>query len=128
MRPEFKWCLPVWYGLDDKTNVWVGICPWLNIATQGGSKDEARGALKSAIKLFLRNCHKRGILMNLLEEYGFDISFDEPRTSAAPSLNAPHFGITIKENAEPDYIEVPAFLLQTAQGGVRKQGKTSCPS
>jgi len=52
-------------------NVYVGLCPELNVSSFGGSIEEARKALQEAVEAFVEECEAMGTLEEVMEEAGF---------------------------------------------------------
>ena len=52
-------------------DVYVGLCPELNISSFGDGIEEARASLREAVLAFTETCEEMGTLENILEEAGF---------------------------------------------------------
>jgi predicted RNase H-like HicB family nuclease len=52
--------------------VYVSLCPELNVSSFGDTIDEAKASLKEAIEAFVEECEIMGTLEEVLEEAGFD--------------------------------------------------------
>jgi predicted RNase H-like HicB family nuclease len=52
--------------------VYVSLCPELNVSSFGDSIDEAKASLKEAVEAFIEECEVMGTLEQVLEEAGFD--------------------------------------------------------
>jgi len=52
-------------------NVYVAICPELNVSSFGDTVDEAKESLLKAVEAFLEECERMGTLEEVLEEAGF---------------------------------------------------------
>lgn len=52
-------------------NLYVGVCPDLNVSSFGETIEEARNALREAVEAFLEQCEMMGTLEEVLEEAGF---------------------------------------------------------
>ena len=52
-------------------DLYVSLCPSLNISSFGESIDEAKKALVEAVKIFIEECSEMGTLDEVLEESGF---------------------------------------------------------
>jgi predicted RNase H-like HicB family nuclease len=52
-------------------DVYVALCPELNVSSFGESIDEARRSLKEAVEAFIEECEIMGTLDEILEESGF---------------------------------------------------------
>jgi len=69
-------------------DVYVGICPDLDVSSFGETIEEARQSLREALKAFLEECETMGTLHDVLEEAGFihqDMSW-LPRQPVAAEL------------------------------------------
>ena len=54
--------------IEREDNSYVALCPELDIASQGGTVEEARSNLKEAIELFFETASRSEILERLHEE------------------------------------------------------------
>jgi predicted RNase H-like HicB family nuclease len=52
--------------------VYVSLCPELNVSSFGDTIDEAKASLKEAVEAFIEECEVMGTLEEVLEEAGFD--------------------------------------------------------
>ena len=52
--------------------VYVSLCPELNVSSFGDTIDEAKASLKEAVEAFIEECEAMGTLEQVLEEAGFD--------------------------------------------------------
>ena len=52
-------------------NVYVAICPELNVSSFGDTVDEAKKSLLKAVEAFLEECERMGTSEEVLEEAGF---------------------------------------------------------
>ena len=52
--------------------VYVSLCPELNVSSFGDTIDEAKASLKEAVGAFIEECEVMGTLEQVLEEAGFD--------------------------------------------------------
>jgi len=52
-------------------DLYVAICPDLDVSSYGETENEARISLKEAVEAFLEECEKMGTLEEVLEEAGF---------------------------------------------------------
>ncbi len=52
-------------------NVYVAICPELDVSSFGDTVDEAKKSLLEAVEAFLEECERMGTLEEVLEEAGF---------------------------------------------------------
>ncbi|MBI5115494.1 type II toxin-antitoxin system HicB family antitoxin [Candidatus Poribacteria bacterium] len=55
-----------------ESDLYVGLCPELNVSSYGDTPEEARESLKEAVSLFLEECEHMGTLKDILEEAGFE--------------------------------------------------------
>lgn len=51
--------------------VYVGLCPELNVSSFGEDIEDARHSLQEALEVFLEECEEMGTLEEVLEEAGF---------------------------------------------------------
>jgi predicted RNase H-like HicB family nuclease len=65
------------YRLDIKVEIfkeedlYIAVCPSLNVSSYGETEDEAKRSLVEAIEGFIEECDKMGTLDEVLEEAGF---------------------------------------------------------
>ncbi len=52
-------------------NVYVGLCPGLNVSSFGEDIEEAQQSLQEAVEAFIETCEEMGTLEEVLEEAGF---------------------------------------------------------
>lgn len=52
-------------------DLWLGLCPSLDIGTQAPTYDAVQENMKEAILLFFESCLRRGTLEQVLRESGF---------------------------------------------------------
>ncbi len=52
-------------------DVYVGLCPDLDVSSFGETIEEARKSVQEAVKVFLEECEVMGTLTEVLEEAGF---------------------------------------------------------
>ena len=55
-------------------DVYVGLCPELNVSSFGEDIEDAKRSLRDAVEDFLETCEEMGTLEEILEETGFSIS------------------------------------------------------
>ena len=71
----------------------VGYCPELDVSSCGGSVDEARNNLRTAVKLFIEEAQKLGTLRDILAEAGYkempDGHWTSPRLVATEVMTLP---------------------------------------
>jgi len=53
-------------------DVYVALCPELNVSSFGDTIDEAKTSLKEAVEAFVEECEVMGTLEEVLEEAGFN--------------------------------------------------------
>ncbi len=53
-------------------DVYVALCPELNVSSFGDTIDEAKTSLKEAVEAFVEECEAMGTLEEVLEEAGFN--------------------------------------------------------
>lgn len=75
--------------LEQEDDVWVALCPELDVASQGVTVEEAAEMLDEAVRLFLETCHEMGTLNEILAESGVTIAVageadDGPEPVAVP--------------------------------------------
>lgn len=51
-------------------DLYVGVCPDLNVSSFGETLEEAKGSLREAVEAFLETCEGMGTLEEVLEEAG----------------------------------------------------------
>jgi predicted RNase H-like HicB family nuclease len=52
-------------------DLYVGICPDLDVSSYGETVDQARASLQEALGAFLEECESMGTLVQTLQEAGF---------------------------------------------------------
>ena len=52
-------------------DLYVGVCPDLDVSSFGETIEEARRSLREALEAFLEECEAMGTLVEVLEEAGF---------------------------------------------------------
>ena len=52
-------------------NRWVAVCPSIDVASQGSSKDDAQRCLREAVELWFESCIERGVLDQAMRECNF---------------------------------------------------------
>jgi len=55
-------------------DLYVGLCPDLDVSSFGETIEEARSSLREALEAFLEECDRMGSLSAILEEAGFERS------------------------------------------------------
>lgn len=52
-------------------DLYVGVCPDLDVSSFGETLEEARQSLREALEAFIEECEAMGTLVEVLEEAGF---------------------------------------------------------
>ncbi len=52
-------------------DVYVGLCPELNVSSFGENIEDARNSLQEAVEAFIEECEALGTLEEVMEEAGF---------------------------------------------------------
>lgn len=52
-------------------DIYVGLCPELNVSSFGDNIEDAKNSLQEAIEAFIETCEEMGTLEEILEEAGF---------------------------------------------------------
>ena len=52
-------------------DLYVGVCPDLDVSSYGETVEEARESLREALEAFLEECEGTGTLVEILQEAGF---------------------------------------------------------
>lgn len=55
-------------------DLYVAVCPDLNVSSYGETSTEARDSLREAIEAFIEECQRMGTLQEVLEEAGYNRS------------------------------------------------------
>ncbi len=76
-----------------KGNVYIAVCPALDVITQGETESQARKNIGEALYLFLRSCIERGTLDAILKQCGFS-----PTSDPIPET-------------DEEQIDIPLYLL-----------------
>ncbi len=89
--PTFEFRLP--YVLRKRQKWYLSVCPSLDIASQGPTKEKALENLRDAIRGFPADCFERGTLDEVLQQAGF-VSARKPaarlhRPTGAHQLTVP---------------------------------------
>ena len=79
--------------LEQEDDVWVALCPELDVASQGDTVEEAGTMLDEAVRLFLETCHEMGTLGEVLAESGVTI------------------GVAPEADGKPEPVDVPMELV-----------------
>jgi len=67
--PVFEFRLP--YEMKKRRKWYLAVCPPLDVASQGPTKEKALDNLRDAIRGFLADCFERGTLEEVLQRAGF---------------------------------------------------------
>lgn len=62
-------------------DVYVSLCPALDVASQGDTIEEAKRNLVEAITAFMISCHERGVLDAVLKQCGFVPNYNHKETT-----------------------------------------------
>lgn len=68
--------VPITFRQED--DVYVAVCPLLNVASQGATEDEARMNLAEALRLFIFTCIEMGTLSQVLIDCGLKPAHPQP--------------------------------------------------
>ena len=74
--PQFDFSFPA--TVRKRRKWYLATCPFLDVASQGSSKEKALANLKDAIRGFLADCYERGTLEQVLRQAGF-VAAQEPQ-------------------------------------------------
>ena len=97
-----------------KKNLWVAICPRINVASQGSSSEDAMRCLREAIGLWFESCVERGVLDQAMRESAFrpvqagEVFPDDAETVLVGSEIVPDDD-DVLGNAFPITIAIPAY-------------------
>ena len=107
--------------LDKEDDVWVALCPELDVASQGETVDEAADMLDEAVRLFLETCHEMGTLSEVLAESGVTIAVaaEMSRDGTAYALRVRGDSMIEDHICDGDLVLVePAETVQDGEIGV----------
>ena len=96
---EISFKLP--YKLVPENNLFTALCPVLDVASQGETKEEAKENLLDALVLFIETCYETGTLCEVLKASGFEKA--EGQSKVANDKNC--------VSDDLDYLDVPISLL-----------------
>jgi predicted RNase H-like HicB family nuclease len=85
-------------------DVWVAVCPPLDVASQAESSEDALSSLKEAVEGWFESCLDRGMLDQALVECGFHRGSGASESDAGPISTGDHRTI---------HCSVPAYVLET---------------
>lgn len=71
MQNEVKVSVNLQVALRLDGDTWVGVCPSLDLASQGETEDLALQAVTDAVEVWFESCLERGVLAQALEASGF---------------------------------------------------------
>ena len=66
---------------DSVANVFVSHCPAVDVYSQGRTKEEAKDALRSAVRLFIAASYEQGTLEQTLKSQGFIVATPKAATN-----------------------------------------------
>ncbi|MCY3970299.1 MAG: type II toxin-antitoxin system HicB family antitoxin [Acidobacteria bacterium] len=75
--------------VEQEEDVWVALCPELDVASQGETVEEAADMLDEAVRLFLKTCHEMGTLGEVLAESGVNIAVASEVDCAPEPIDVP---------------------------------------
>lgn len=71
MQNEVKVSVNLQVALRLDGDTWIGVCPALDLASQGETEDLALQAVTDAVEVWFESCLERGVLSQALESSGF---------------------------------------------------------
>lgn len=95
---------------QEDSNLWVGWCPSIDVASVGETQAQAREAVKEAIGLWLDTCGELGTLDEALQEVGFIVAAQDEVTSANRKLDFVKIGAC-------SYVKSADYLADEANSG-----------
>lgn len=75
--------------LEQEEDVWVALCPELDVASQGETVEGAADMLDEAVRLFLETCHEMGTLGKVFAGAGVSILVADEADSAREPVDVP---------------------------------------
>ncbi len=81
--------IKVFARIEKEGDLYVSICPDLDIASQGETEQQARDNLAEAISGFILTCLEMGTLHQVLMECGFGKERPEPEESSLLDISIP---------------------------------------
>src|SRR5271169_5154244 len=84
---------------DTDADVFVGFCPRFKVNSKGETKEEAREAVTSAVRLRLSTAFEHGRIVKVLRDAGFE-RFVSGSTGTAPSPDDEFVAFRFKHNVE----------------------------
>lgn len=105
--------LKVDIGRDEECKVFVGYIPALRLHAQSKNEDTLRKALQKGIVNFIRLCHVRGVLDDVMRERGFYQTRDSKKAMDEKSADAQY--IIVGTPASEETFAVPISLLAARQ-------------
>ena len=79
--------------IDQEEDVWVALCPELDVASQGETVGEAADMLDEAVRLFLETCDEMGTIGEVLAESGASVRKLTLATPPQTSVQQPETGL-----------------------------------
>jgi hypothetical protein len=117
-----RYRLTAWHRHDDAARVYVSWCRSLGIFSQGETLEQAQSSIESACLLFLRRCHKLGILERELRLRGAELRARK-LTDDGGDINHNHDGdfvafSRIADASHHDFnVDLDFAIAPSAQGG-----------
>jgi len=93
---------------QEDSNLWVGWCPSIDVASVGRTRAQAREAVKEAIGLWLDTCGELGTLHEALQEVGFMVATRDEVPSDNRKLDLVKIG-SCSYMKSADYLPDEAF-------------------
>ncbi len=99
---------------EEEKGLWSAGCPRLDVYSQGGTREDAKGALKEAIELFIESCLERDTLDEVLRDSGFRLLL----SGVEASESSEHIAVERRPADEDDNllgeefplnVEIPAY-------------------
>ena len=81
--PVFEFRLP--YEVKKRRKWYLAVCPSLDVASQGPTREKALDNLRDAIRGFLVDCFERGTLEEVLQQAGFVSAGKPPEKRQQPA-------------------------------------------
>jgi predicted RNase H-like HicB family nuclease len=106
--------LPCRIKQDKEAGVFVSHCPALDVYSQGRNIDEAKEALRSALRLFIAASYEQETLEHTLKSHGFNLA-------PAGSLPQEKEFISLAEGLVEEFdIDVPLSLISEESRACRQ--------
>jgi predicted RNase H-like HicB family nuclease len=84
-----------------KAKWFVASCPALDVASQGGTEEEAKKNIAEALSMFLRSCYERGTLDAVLKQCGFKPAMEHDLLGNIESMSP----------TKQEYVDIAVHLL-----------------